>query len=95
VIGSSKYQANARYGRSSRWPARRLFASARRRKRCLKLCDVRAEIVLRPPLHTPVEVDKRVAERRQLRLAAALPETVNRLTPQGRLPSEDEARDLL
>lgn len=28
------------------------------------------------------------------RLAAALPETVNRLTPQGRLPSEDEARDL-
>jgi uncharacterized protein YidB (DUF937 family) len=29
------------------------------------------------------------------RLAAALPETVNRLTPQGRLPSEDEARDLL
>jgi uncharacterized protein YidB (DUF937 family) len=29
------------------------------------------------------------------RLATALPETVNRLTPQGRLPSEDEARDLL
>jgi len=29
------------------------------------------------------------------RLAAALPETVNRLTPQGRLPSEDEARQLL
>lgn len=29
------------------------------------------------------------------RLADALPETVNRLTPQGRLPSEDEARHLL
>lgn len=29
------------------------------------------------------------------RLAVALPETVNRLTPQGRLPSEDEARNLL
>ncbi len=29
------------------------------------------------------------------RLAATLPQTVNRLTPHGRLPSEDEARDLL
>jgi uncharacterized protein YidB (DUF937 family) len=29
------------------------------------------------------------------RFAAALPETVNRRTPLGRLPSEDEARDLL
>ena len=29
------------------------------------------------------------------RLAATLPQTVNRLTPQGRLPSEDEARELL
>ncbi len=28
------------------------------------------------------------------RLATALPETVNRLTPRGRLPSEDEAREL-
>lgn len=29
------------------------------------------------------------------RLSATLPQTVNRLTPHGRLPSEDEARDLL
>lgn len=28
------------------------------------------------------------------RLSVALPDTVNRLTPQGRLPSEDEAREL-
>ena len=29
------------------------------------------------------------------RLTAALPETVNRLTPEGRLPSETEAQQLL
>jgi uncharacterized protein YidB (DUF937 family) len=29
------------------------------------------------------------------RLAATLPQTVNRLTPHGRLPSEDKARDLV
>jgi uncharacterized protein YidB (DUF937 family) len=29
------------------------------------------------------------------RLAAPLPQTVNRLTPHGRCPSEDEARDLV
>ena len=29
------------------------------------------------------------------RLAATLPQTVNRLTPHGRLPSKDKARDLV
>lgn len=29
------------------------------------------------------------------RLKTSLPDTVNRLTPQGRVPSEDEARDLI